>query len=284
MLPASHAAFLKRAMPRLEADLRVQGVAAGGSWTHGGMDAWSDLDLLIVSAATDHPSVMLDREKIVHGLGPVLSCFPGDHVGEERLLICLFDDPLLHVDLKFVTLQDLSQRIENPVVLWERASALTAALGTARPHYPIPDPQWIEDRFWVWLHYGTDRLARGELFEVLDLLSWLRARVLGPLALMRHGKLPQGVRRLEQNAPEDLAEMKSTVATHDSVSCGKALVACAQLYNKLREAVQAPITRRAEAEWAAIVHLEDVLRASEPANASQSFPRACPSDSVPFQA
>ena len=32
--------------------------------------------------------------------------FTGEHVGESRVLICLYGPPLLHVDLKFVSLSD----------------------------------------------------------------------------------------------------------------------------------------------------------------------------------
>ena len=67
-------------------------------------------------------------------------------------------------------------------MLWERDGRLTAVLATERAAYPAPDLQWIEDRIWPWVHYMAGKIARGELFETLDGLGFVRARVLGPLA------------------------------------------------------------------------------------------------------
>jgi len=58
----------------------------------------------------------------------LLAAFPGDHVGEPRLLICLYGPPLLHVDLKFMSTDEFLHRVEDPMVLWDRAGALRAAL------------------------------------------------------------------------------------------------------------------------------------------------------------
>ena len=80
------------------------------------MDEFSHLDLVIVTDPGRHASVIQELNAIAHSLGPCLTSFPGDHLGGPNLLICLFEDPLLHVDLKFVTLDDFSQRIENPEV------------------------------------------------------------------------------------------------------------------------------------------------------------------------
>src|SRR5256885_4988237 len=66
---------------------------------------------------------------------------------------------------------------------------------------PISQVQWIEDRFWVWVHYIAVKIARGELFEAIDALEFVRARVLGPLILSEAGGQPNGVRRVEQTAP-----------------------------------------------------------------------------------
>jgi hypothetical protein len=55
-------------------------------------------------------------------MGNLLAAFTGEHVGEPRLLICLFADPLMHVDLKFISLGQLSSRVEDPVILWERGT------------------------------------------------------------------------------------------------------------------------------------------------------------------
>jgi hypothetical protein len=143
------------------------------------------------------------------------------------------------------------------VVLWERAGLLSATLragGEAR--YPEPDLQWIEDRFWVWVHYGATKIGRGELWEALDFLAFLRSRVLGPLALHSRGARPSGVRRLEQHAPDLSALLRRTLASHDKSSCCRALDATAELYLRLREELdRGALERRDAAEQAAMRYL-----------------------------
>ena len=75
------------------------------------------------------------------GLGLLLACFTGEHVGEPRLLIALYGPPPLHVDLKFVADRDLDDRVEDGLVLWQRDGAVEAALRRAEAVWPRPpDP------------------------------------------------------------------------------------------------------------------------------------------------
>lgn len=260
-LPPDHQSFFERALPRLQADPRILGVAGAGSLITSSMDQYSDLDLVVVSDNAHSAAVAAERHPIVQGLGPLLVGFTGEHVGEPRLLICLYDQPLLHVDVKFVSLDEFARRIENPVVLWERGAELSAVLHKTTPAHPMPELQWIEDRFWVWVHYAALRLGRGELFELLDFLGFLRQAVFGPLSLVQHGQLPRGVRRLETLAPRHLELMKQTVAHYDRGSCVQATRSAITLYRQLRtEAATPSLIRRAEAEDAAVRYFEQIAR------------------------
>ena len=198
------------------------------------MDEFSDLDLVIAVEPDDYPRVMEDRRTIAASLGQLLAAFTGEHVGEPRLLVCLFDDPLLHVDLKFVRLDDVAMRVEEPAVLWERDLRLTKALEHGTPKFPSPDPQWIEDRFWIWVHYVLTKIGRGELFEAIESLSFLRQNVLGPLALERAGGRPSGVRKIEMTDPAFALDLRRTVAAYDAISCLRSLRAAVDLYRSLR--------------------------------------------------
>ncbi|WII71147.1 aminoglycoside 6-adenylyltransferase [Bdellovibrio sp. 22V] len=259
MLPKIHQQFLDEALSKLQADLRILGVAGAGSLISGKMDEYSDLDLIVVVPDTKFNEIMAERFKIVAGLGNHLTGFTGEHVGEPRLIISLFDEPLLHVDVKFVSLSDFGNRVENPVVLWERDTDLSDTIQKTTPHYPTPDLQWIEDRFWIWIHYAALRLGRGELFEVIDHLSFMRQAVFGPLSLVQHGHLPQGVRRLEMLAPRHLEMMKQTVAGYERSSCVQAIRAAIELYRTLRsEASLSTLVLKNEAESAAVAYFEQV--------------------------
>ena len=233
-LPSTHGDFLRDALAILRRDSRIVGVAAGGSYASDSMDEHSDLDLVIAVEPEHFATVLAERAGIAASLGSLLAAFTGEHVGEPRLLICLYAPVPLHVDLKFVAVSDLAQRVEDPIVLWERDGRVTSALAAGSAAYPLPEAKWIEDRFWIWVHYGASKIARGELFEAMDFLAFLRMVVLGPLALQRAGARPQGVRKIESAAPTFAERLRETVARHDAASCAEALTAAVDLYRELR--------------------------------------------------
>ena len=260
-MPSAHRAFLEAAIPRLRADERLVGLAAGGSFISRTLDEHSDLDLVVVSRPEVSGEVLRDGPDIARRLGPLLATFPGDHVGEPRLFISLYGPALLHVDFKFVSTEELAHRVENPVILWDRDGAVRSVIAGTKAVYPPPRLQWIEDRFWVWVHYVAVKIARGELFEAIDALEFVRARVLGPLILSEAGGQPNGVRRVEQTAPGRVAALRSTLASHDRPSCWRALIATLTLYSELRERLAPPtLQRRAETEHA----VRDFLEVARP--------------------
>ena len=256
-MPPAHHTFLTHALPRFRADARLAGVAAGGSFISGRLDEHSDLDLVVISDADVAAIVLRDGSSIAGTLGSLLAAFIGDHVGEPRLLICLYGPPVLHVDLKFYSIEELAHRVEDPTILWDRRGAIRAAMSRSTAAYPQLRFQWIEDRFWVWMHYTATKIARGELFEAIDAITFVRGRVLGPLVLAEAGVQPSGVRRVEQHAPDRVAALQATVPSYDRESCRNALAATVGLYSDLRDRLApATLDRRHEAERA----VRDFLR------------------------
>src|SRR6185369_1886056 len=110
---------------------------------------------------------------------------------------------------------------------------LSSALAHSEAEFPTRSPQWIEDRFWIWVHYAATKIARGELFEAIDFLSFLRGTVLGPLALAQAGARPSGVRKIETIAPAFAVELRRTVAAYEAADCLRALRASVELYRSL---------------------------------------------------
>jgi hypothetical protein len=121
----------------------------------------------------------------------------------------------------------------------------------------------MEDRFWVWIHYGASKIGRGELFEAHDLLAFLRGQVLGPLMLQTVNARPSGVRHVEQAAAGWAREMQATVARYEPRSSAVALRAAAQIYRALRGAAATPaLVVRRDAEAAAMAYLDGILARS----------------------
>lgn len=233
-LPADHRTLLRSIVDCVRRHPDIIGLAAGGSFASNTMDEYSDLDLIVVVSPSAWPAILERRRHVASTLGPLLNAFTGEHVGEPRLLIALYGPPLIHVDLKFLPPSALGERVEDPVLVWERTRSVAPLLSATSGRYPEPDRQWIEDRFWTWVHYAATKLARGELFEVLGFLAFLRSQVLGPLALAEAGAQPNGVRRLEHRARSRADGIRATVARYDRHDAGRALLAAIETYRELR--------------------------------------------------
>ncbi len=159
-IPARLRQFAAGAVATACDDDRLLAVIVGGSVASGTADEYSDLDLVLVSTADAHRHLVAEAMDFASRLGPLLVAFTGEHVGEPRLLITLYGPPATHVDLKFVSVDDLDTRVENGVVLWQRDNRIRDALARSAPAWPSADVQWIEDRFWVWVHYVAAKVGR----------------------------------------------------------------------------------------------------------------------------
>ncbi|WP_420320379.1 nucleotidyltransferase domain-containing protein [Flagellimonas sp.] len=230
-----HTEFTSRAKKILEKDDKVIGLAVGGSWLTNEIDKYSDLDLVIVtqSKISNNPNRMLEIAKT---LGDFLSGFTGEHVGEPRVLICLYDNPLIHVDIKFLTLEELQPRVETPHLLMDKGGLIQEIFDKSTAKFPYPNYQWIEDRFWTWIHYVLLKIGRGEYLEAFDFFGFLRMVVFGPLLHIKNGNLPRAVRKVESELEaNDLSRLKETIPTYNRQSLLESLKNSVFLYRDLRK-------------------------------------------------
>ncbi|MDR3278265.1 MAG: oxalate:formate antiporter [Oscillospiraceae bacterium] len=256
MITSGQQLFINRALPVFKRDPRVLAVALGGSYIRKEtMDEYSGLDFVIAVNPADLESVLRDRAEIAGRLGPLLASFTGEHIQRPELLICLYDEPVIHVDLSFIPIGDAARRYDDPVILYQEGSALSDEYAKEPVRTPEPDMQWYEDRFWIWVHFAATRVGRGELFAAIDSLDFLRLNVLGPLIQMKSGRPPRGVRNIERDSPEDAPRLAATVAQYDAKSCVRALKAAADLYISLRGVNKSRLYLRDEAEKRALRYL-----------------------------
>jgi len=234
-LPLTHATFLERIRGAVTSDERFSALLIGGSYIHGGLDEHSDLDFVVIVKDESYADVMASRMDFARALPNFISAFTGDHVGEPRLLICLYGPPLLHIDLKFVLVSDLDHQIEQRAVLFAREPAeIENRLKAGMIAWPNLPSEWFEARAWIWLHYAATKLARGELYEAIGMLGFFREQVLGPLLYRRAGKNQRGVRRLEALRLDEQGKLAATVARHDASSVKDAIEASIDYYLDLR--------------------------------------------------
>lgn len=234
-LPALHLEFIERVRNEVQHDRRLTALLAGGSYIHGGFDEHSDLDFVVVVADESYSEVMASRNEFAQRVGDLLAAFTGEHVGEPRLLICLYGPPLIHVDLKFVTASDLGRLVERPAVVFARTpEQVDSWLDSATIAWPNASPEWFEQRAWIWLHYGATKLARGELFEATGMLAFFRDQVLGPMLHRRAGRPQRGVRRIEAFGGPSVGQLADTMATLDPESVRRAFRRAVDMYLDLR--------------------------------------------------
>ncbi|AKD55985.1 aminoglycoside 6-adenylyltransferase [Spirosoma radiotolerans] len=252
--------FIDKAIQICQQDSEAIGLAAGGSWITGEIDAYSDLDLVLITTRQLAPDVGHMRDYAAR-FGTLLASFRGDHVGEPRLLIALYESPLLHVDIKFLTPVEFYERVENPVVLWERDQLLTTIIQQSTAQYPPIDFQATEDRFWIWMHYAALKVGRGEFFEAADFLAFVRTMVLGPLLHLKNGGLPRGVRRAETafNAV-DVDRLRKTIATPDREALLSSLTEAMHLYEELRDALAPASLLKNRTAQSAVTHYMDTIQ------------------------
>lgn len=240
MLTDPQRAALDHTLAACRADDRIEALLGAGSLVTGGFDAHSDLDFVVVVRPDAHAAMLGEARAFAAGQGPLISAFTGEHVGEPRLLICLYGPPLVHVDLKFVTAADLDGAMERPCVLWARdAAAMEQRVATLSLMPGSRAPQWFEDRAWMWLHYSATKLLRGELFEALAALDFFREVVLGPMLCRNAGERARGLRRIEGLAGAT-DKLLPTVAGHDRAALERAWRATLALYVELRAADPPP--------------------------------------------
>ena len=251
----THRAFIRQAIETLSADARIVGLACSGSYSEDALDAYSDLDFVVAIAPDCYTAVENERLEIVARLGDLFSAFTGEHVGEPRLVIALFGPDGLHVDFKFVKVADASNRVDEPTVLWERDNQLSDALKKGVGAYPRLDEQWVEDRFWTWIHYCAGKIGRGEYFEATDFLGFLRGQVLGPLALQQAGFEARGVRKIELLLPDFADRLRETVAQPEKVPLLSATEHAIVLYKAIRSP---DVTARKRAEQVALKALRTI--------------------------
>jgi hypothetical protein len=226
--------FVKQVVDKIKDDQNVLGLAVAGSWITAEIDSYSDVDLVLVTVEKVAP----DREQMIvyaRQFGDLINNFTGEHVGEPRLLICLYNNPLIHVDIKFLVREEFYARVEDPIIAWEREDTLSSILASTKSEWPKIDYQWIEDRFWTWVHYIAAKIGRGENFEALESLSFIRANVTAPLLQLKNGKLPRGLRKVEVSFDQnDMQKLVATVPEYSTKSIIRALLQTIDLYQQLR--------------------------------------------------
>jgi hypothetical protein len=233
---AAHRAKLQALAAAAMQDPDILGMTIKGSFALDIADEFSDLDLSFVIRDDVFEDAFRRQRQLPSAPASPVAAFTAEHVGLPELLIVLYDD-LVHADFRYVPLSEFPDQEEDlPCrVVWERNDLLSEHLATAPRSSPHMDAAWIEARMWTWVWYTQTKILRGEVYEALDALQFLRSRVLFSLLAVTRGLRPGGSRRAEELVGDLKEEFAVTVASADRYSTMQALEKTVDLYMRLAD-------------------------------------------------
>jgi hypothetical protein len=279
VIPASfegyprHRSKVEAAVGAGSANPDVVAMALAGSFAEGIADELSDVDLRLYVPEDAIERTVGTIPAMAAACGTVIALFTGEHVGAPALTIVLYDD-LVHVDFDVLSSSAVGEhnRGRPAVVLWER-DGVSAQLPGEDDTDIGQELRWIEDRMWTWCWYIHAKILRGELYEALDGLQYVRDQVLFKLLAFRSGARPSGARRIEGALGDREGAFAETIPTaHDKAAVLSALRAEIDLYVDLSGPLLAEPGVVANDEARAVVHpaLEGGLDWSPPSGTSAS--------------
>ena len=192
-----HRAKADAACRAASADPDVVGMVVTGSFATGEADELSDVDLRVYVRPDAVEDVCARIPDLAAAAGHVVALFVAEHLGIPALTIVLYED-LVHVDFDVVAADRAAEHNDGlpAVVLWEREPISDALPGTYAPEVAA-GVRWLEARIWTWSWYIQSKVLRGELYEALDGLQYVRDQVLFRLLAFGRGDRPAGGRRAE---------------------------------------------------------------------------------------
>jgi hypothetical protein len=214
----------------------VLGMLIGGSFASGEADVYSDLDMQLVVGDEGVETTSAELRHMAEEAGPVVAAFYAEHVGLPYMLIVLYED-LIHADFEPVAVSHVGPRNAGLAahILWERDGIVSSALPGTHEDDPATDLRWIEDRMWTWSWHIQTKVLRGELYEALDGLQYVRDSVLFKLLAMRRGERPTGARRVEARTGEWTPQFAATLPVLSRESMMESLRASMTLYQLLAD-------------------------------------------------
>jgi predicted nucleotidyltransferase len=239
-LPQNHQAFINRFVAACQADDRVVAAFLGGSYARGAADAYSDLDLTLITTDAAYEEFLAGREDFIRRLGELV--FLEDFDLRDILFFILSDDT--EGELWFGSESRLQHiRCEPYEVLLDKQGILA---GTVFPEQEPAQAEQIETLrrlitwFWHDLSHFITAMARGQLWWAHGQLEALR-RYCVNLARMRQNFLDpdvgeEGYFKVERVLPaEQLAPLQATYCPLEQGAMLQAALVVVRFYQELAQ-------------------------------------------------
>ncbi|HFE66763.1 MAG TPA: hypothetical protein ENJ93_05830 [Chloroflexi bacterium] len=204
---------VEKLLEALEADRRISGALLVGSGAYGFKDAFSDIDLAVVtSEEQDALTVFRDWESVIRELLPVLWGFT-DIRGPETGLYAVILEDFLEIDISFQSLAALSARTPNWKVIFDRAGKIQDVLRESWAEKTEADIEATYtrrlDSIWHYVTHVAVSLKRGQLWRATHYLEEIRNRTIELEGLICHCQT-RHFREVDQLPEERLSALERT--------------------------------------------------------------------------
>jgi predicted nucleotidyltransferase len=242
MQPHTQQPVMHRFVAACQADARVVAATLYGSYARGAADAYSDLDLGLITTDAAYADFVAGREAFIRLLGEPLLLEDFD---VPNMVFCIFADGT-EVELAFGRESQFNANQGGPYrVLLDKKNLL---VGAAFPRYaPAPVEQRETLRrliYWFWhdLSHCIAALGRGQLWWAYGQLEVLRRYCIN-LVRLRHdfSAAADGYEKVEQAIPvEQFAALQPTCCPLESEAMLQAALVIVRFYQELAP----PLARR----------------------------------------
>jgi len=264
-LPDSHQGVIDRLVAACQADERVVAAFLGGSHAKGTVDAYSDLDVFLITADDAYEDMLAEREGLIRQLGEPLYL---EDWGLPNLLQFILSDGT-EGDL-FVSREGSADHpYEGPyAVLLDKKGILTDGAIPAREVDQAKQAETLSQQIaWFWhdLSHFTKAMARGQLWFAYGELEILRGMCVN-LARLRYNFSDTWVGdepyfKIEQVFPvEQLSPLKSTYCPMEYEAMLQAAFTLLRFYQDLAPtlAQEHGITYQTDLERMMVSQLEEL--------------------------
>lgn len=217
--PERRAEILHDLIDLFQADAHITGLVVVGSAATAFTDAYSDIDLLVITATSEAQRAVYQRcETAITARYTVVACYEQECGGHYETSLLL--DNFLQIDCHFVLLDQLVVERPQWEIVHDPQGWVAQRLAHAQPAPPIASAettyQEIIQRVWRPVIHATIALKRGEIWRALYLVEAVRGDVV-KLAGLRYGVDGAAYRGVDHLPEMFLVHLRHTLPTSTSV-------------------------------------------------------------------
>jgi lincosamide nucleotidyltransferase B/F len=230
--------IVNRFVAACQADERVIAAFLGGSYASGTADAYSDLDLYLVTTDEAYDNFFNGREALIQLLGEPV--FLGDFNGYGFDMVTFIFADGTEGELVFGRESHFTHIHGGPYRVLPDKKGILA--GVVFPWYEPSQAEQIETlhhlvyEFWHDLsHHFITPMARGQLWSAYGALEVLRLTCVNLVRLRQNFQAPaEGYEKLEQAIPvEQLSPLQATFSPLEQAAMLQAALVIVQFYQEL---------------------------------------------------